>query len=466
MIFQDGTKQACKKTDCHALNTYGITSLFIFALLLIVPANASAEDRVERIESRLQAMEQKLEALIKENMLLKERVKASTGQQSEGAEQANLKTPATATESEKNQTAHIETPQTTSETQQSASIDALQQENVAILDRLDDVESIAEETAFKFGNLVDISGYADVEYYGTTQPGTNSKFRIRHFSLFFAKEIQDDWSLFSEIEFEDAPFIESIHTANTAKTVQGKFLVEQMYIKYNPSIDWDILAGRYLTPAGIWNVYHYYPYVLTQERPFMVRVLFPQFADGLQLRKTFSLGDSLLDAHLYVANGVGNPGRLDRNVSKAVGAKLNFSPDFSFDMQVGASYYRDKDNLNVIRTTSGAHFMFDYDNLSFQAELAIRQNSPLNALKFKDMSAYGQVTYDIGKWTVGGRYDWFKANSLLPLTNKYRTTAAVNYHFSHNVLGKLEYNLNTFDDPAIPRWHEVIAAITVAIGDL
>ncbi len=449
--------------ESSGLAARGRALFIIFSFLSFVPADAFSEDRFERIERELNTLEQKLETLRKENESLTERVKMINASEQEA--KAMIDALRKASELLK-ESAKIEAGREGEEAQQPVSIGALKQEHEEIKERVEQIESNEEENAIKFANLVDVSGYADVEYYFTNQPGQNSKFRVRHFSLFFSKQIQDEWSLFSEIEFEDAPFIESAHTTDTASNVQGKFLVEQMYIKYQPTVDWSLVAGRFLTPAGIWNVYHYYPYVPTQERPFMVRNIFPQWSDGLQLRKSFNVFDSLLDMHLYVANGAGNPGRLDRNVSKALGAKLNYIPDLIVDTQLGASYYREKDNQNITRSSYGLHLMLDYAQLGFQSEFARRQNNPLNAASYNDTSAYAQLTYDIDKWILAARYDWYDTNSLLSLADKYRYTGAINYRFAHNVLGKLEYNLNTFDDPASQNFHEVIMAITVAIGDL
>ena len=96
-------------------------------------------------------------------------------------------------------------------------LNEIKKENEELKRRLDVMEAANEEDRYHLSSkLVDISGYADVEYYHTDQEGENDKFRIRHFSLFFNKDIQKEWKLFTEIEYEDAPFIESRHTNDTA----------------------------------------------------------------------------------------------------------------------------------------------------------------------------------------------------------------------------------------------------------
>lgn len=345
----------------------------------------------------------------------------------------------------------------------------IRKENEELKKRVENVEADGEETKYNFGllsKMVDVSGYADVEFRHTDEQGESDGFRVRHLSLFFTKDIQPEWKLFTEIEYEDAPLIESEHTTDDADKVQGKVFVEQMYIEYHPSLTLDVRLGRFLTPAGIWNIYHYYPYVPTQTRPLMVRKVFPQVSDGVQVRKSFQLGGSMLDAHLYVANGAGNPGRLDRNEQKAVGARLNFSPDLLSGVSVGGSAYRERDNSDVVRTTLGAHLHVTFHDLELQGEYAWRDNDPETGAEFNDTGFYAQLAWDIGDWTLAARYDWYDPNDTSPEADMFRYTAALNYHFAHNVVGKAEYNRNEFDDPATADFNEVILAIVVAIGDL
>lgn len=343
----------------------------------------------------------------------------------------------------------------------------IRKENNELKLRLQEVETDDEEVRHdlqKLSSLVEVSGYADAEFYFTDQENENNKFRIRHLSLFFSKDIQKEWKLFSEIEYEDAPLIESRHTTDTPDKVQGKLFVEQMYIEYHPQVKWDMRFGRFLTPAGIWNIYHYPPFVPTQERPLIVRKIFPQVSDGIQLRNSFTLKESILDTHLYIANGSGNPGRLDRNENKGIGARVN--ADIIYGLSAGASYYREKDNQNINADSYGVHLLFNHAPFKFQTEYQFRHNAPESARSFNDKGLYAQLTYDIAKWTFAGRWDWYDSNDTDSKNDLFRYTGAVNYHFAHNVVGKAEYNRNEFDDPAVKDYNEVILAIVVAIGDL
>lgn len=345
----------------------------------------------------------------------------------------------------------------------------LEEEVKEIKKRVEEIENEQEEERHRstvLSRLVDVSGYADVEFILTSEEGENNRFRVKHLALFFSKEVGRRWKLFSEIEYEDAPVIEADSSTDTVKTAQGKVFLEQMYIEYKPKVDYDIRAGRFLTPAGIWNIYHYPPYVPFQTAPLFIRNVFPEVSDGIQVRKTFAVRDSTLDAHVYAANGSGNPGRLDRNENKAVGARLNYPVEALGGLEFGASYYREEDNSGVMKSSYGAHLLFTKSKFEFQGEFAFRNNHPDNSRDFVDRGAYGQLSYSTGDWTLAGRYDWYDADSTDARNDRFRYTAALNYRFAHNVLGKAEYNRNEFDDAAVKDYNEVIFAIAVAIGDL
>lgn len=334
--------------------------------------------------------------------------------------------------------------------------------------KIQDIDNVfMEEQESLTAQFVKISGYADAELRFTNNKNDNNSFRIRHLSLFFSKRVQEKWKFFSEIEFEDAPNIESDHiTDDTVGTVQGKILVEQVYIEYQPRLGLELRFGRFITPAGYWNIFHYYPYVPTQTKPIFVKKIFPSFSDGVQARSAFNLGDAMLDTHLYISNGSGNPGRLDRNNEKAVGVRVNLSMDVLDGFDAGFSYYRDTDNTDSLNNSFAVHLKLVHGDYKLQTEYAIRNNSPDVLPDFKDAGAYAQMSYDLNRWTVAARYDWYDLNDELKDTNQFRYTGALNYHFAHNVIGKMEYNVNEFDDPLEEDYNELITSIVIAIGDL
>ncbi|TAN63406.1 hypothetical protein EPN18_02510 [bacterium] len=346
----------------------------------------------------------------------------------------------------------------------------IKKENEGLKKRLEDIEVDQEDTKQGYSTiskLVDVSGYADAELNFTNQTGEVSRFRIRHLSLFFSKDIEKEWKFFSEIEYQDAPLIEANPKTDTVNRAQGLIFVEQMYIQYRPVIDLDLRFGRFLTPVGIWSFYRYPPYVPTQTYPLFYKVVFPEVSDGIQLRKSFAAFKSIIDTHLYVSNGAGTPGYGDRNEGKALGGRVNYATDLVRGLEFGGSFFGERDHTSTLRHSYGAHLLLTRSIFKFQNEFTARHNHPVNGTgDFYDMGFYSQLSGEFGKWVLAGRYDWYTKDDRGSDTDHWRYTGAVNYHFAYSVLGKMEFNRNMYNSPNIRDYDELIFSIVVAIGDL
>ncbi len=240
--------------------------------------------------------------------------------------------------------------------QLSHDVETLKKENEQLKERVKNLEVKDEEDSFTEKKKVTISGYADVEYDFTNQPGVNDHFSINHLSLFFSEKLKKEWSLFSEVEFSGGTNFQSNSNSDTVATAQGGISVEQMYIKYRPAPEFEVSLGRFLTPAGIWLIYHYPPFVPTQQQPLFIGINFPSYSDGLKLGYTFGVFDSTVDAQVYVANGSGNGGTNDRNSNKPVGGRLDVTTDiFANKLEYGASYLSQVDNTGMYQNAFGAH---------------------------------------------------------------------------------------------------------------
>ena len=93
-------------------------------------------------------------------------------------------------------------------------------------------------------DLVKISGYADAELRITSNKNDNNSFRIRHLSLFFSKKVQEKWQFFSEIEFEDAPKIESDTFRRTAaRQCRVRSSLNRSISNISRSLAWNSASG-------------------------------------------------------------------------------------------------------------------------------------------------------------------------------------------------------------------------------
>lgn len=334
-------------------------------------------------------------------------------------------------------------------------VDDLKRDLERVQTRLEVLEAEDEEKTRALSDLMEIAGYGDGEYKITDQKGKNNEFRVHHLSLFFMKRIGDKWRMFSEIEYEDGP--------NTAKN-EGKIFVEVFTLEYYLNQYLNFRLGRFLTPGGIWNVDHYPPFVLTQERPQHIRKIFPQLQDGLQLLGSTHVASVTTDYILYVSNGQGNTGHGDGNEDKAVGARLKFSLPVLSRAEIGTSYYREEMNDDTDFKAAGADLLLSWKNMRLQAEYAKGFFDPRAGSGDQRIGYYGQLEYDIKNWTLGYRYDWYDPSTDTDNDRKTINTLALNYHFTPYVVGKMENHFVDPQDRAEDSYHLTILSIAIYLG--
>ena len=305
--------------------------------------------------------------------------------------------------------------------------------------RLDDSESKSE-------SLVDIAGYANMMFIMTDKAGMNNRFRIHHMNLQLSKEITEGWNFFTEIEFEDGVQLEAEDGADPPELeeAKGALMIETMYVDAEVTDYLSLRMGRYLDPAGIWNVNHYAPFVPTMIRPQIVsNKVFPNILDGVQAFGNKSIGaDYVGEYHLYVANGFGESGKTDSNEDKGYGASFNLKFLSLYDLDVGVSAYSGLDSGDVDRDSVGADVKFRVKELQVQGEYAKAELTTDAGVETEKSGWYGQLEYDISKVvdkvSLIYRYDTYEDTALATNKEMVVNTAALNYRFSPNLVVKME----------------------------
>ena len=305
-----------------------------------------------------------------------------------------------------------------------------------------------------------VTGYVDAEYVNDTRDGTFHGFRMHHFSLFFTKRFNDDWRFFSEIEFEDGVKHES-------GTTEGKIFVEAVNVDYQWRAGQFARIGRFFTPAGIWSIDHYPPFVPTQERPMHIRNIFPQIVDGVDAFGTLPVGDHFLKYDLYLVNGDGTPGSGDDNDQKAVGARASLLLSGFKYLEVGVSGFRDTNTSGASlteKTAYGLHGKWKTGPVTLQGEYAAATLDPQSGASIDKLGYYLQGMYDINQWTVGYRYDfWDEQESAAK--DETRNSVFVNYHVTPNIVWKLEHHIIDDEDVSKVDYEKTILSIAYYLGD-
>jgi hypothetical protein len=320
----------------------------------------------------------------------------------------------------------------------------LKEQITALEKRLEKVEATSEISAAWFDDInsrlkdeIEITGYIDGELDITSQQGANNHFRSRHLSVLIGKTINDQWRIFAETEYENAPVINPDDKSQSSGTI----LLEQVYIERMFAPEIKIRTGRFLTPAGIWLINRYSPFTPTQTRPQHIQKIFPQFLDGALAHGSLNFNDNLISYHVYAANGEGNSGGADSNQDKTVGGRLDlFFPAF-YNTKIGVSALNDKLSDGTNKTAKGVDLQFRVDQFRVQAEYAVGDyNSNNSGQSYKSEGYYVQAQYDIGKFTIFYRYDYYAPDNSTDLNKVTVNTGGGNYHWTPYIVSKIENN--------------------------
>ncbi|MFQ5509819.1 MAG: hypothetical protein ACE5FN_10875 [Leptospirillia bacterium] len=307
-----------------------------------------------------------------------------------------------------------------------------------LAEALEEVDTLNEH----HNNGVHISGYTDVEYRHSDQRGVTPSVRLHHLSLFLSQKVSEQWRFFSEIEYEDAPNFEAT-SPSSISDAEGKIFVEAVNIDFLWQPWLTFRFGRFFTPAGIWSVNHYPPFVPTQERPLHIRNIFPQLVDGALAHGSRPMGAGFLDYDVYAGNGEGNSGKQDQNTHKAVATRASWRlPDYHA-LEVGATAYRDRLNNRDTKTAYGMHLRFVLNRLAFQGEWAEARIDPVGGTEHAHQGLYTQLLYRWGNYAVGYRYDLFNQNNT-----QVRNSMMANYQVDENTVVKLEHHADDFSSAA------------------
>lgn len=327
-----------------------------------------------------------------------------------------------------------------------------------------------QDLSEEINSSLKISGYADVEYKGSSEEGVNEEFRMHHLSLFFTKQFDNKIKFFSEIEYEDAPKFEGENDGSgELETAAGKIFVEALNFDWNYSQNLNVRVGRFFTPAGIWSEDHYPPFVTTQERPLHIRKIFPQLVDGISIFGSSELTTNhFFNYTAYLGNGESNvSGKKDLNSSKGFGFKGDYHAPWLDDFTLGFSLYRDNNdsaNNDAEKFAYGYHINLRKNNFSLQGEYAKQELDFVDILEDNISEGYyAQLLYQFEQWGVGYRFDVFNETEL-DIDQTTRNSLFVNYHLNEYFTLKGEYHQDSYEDSIIDDYSSYILSVTGYLG--
>jgi hypothetical protein len=265
------------------------------------------------------------------------------------------------------------------------------------------------------GLALDLYGFADFGYAHSFNDfvagAPYDSFAIGNLNIYLASKLGDSWQSLAEVRFsylphgyKDAFVPGSVRTDTTVgdytdygrPTRWGGIMIERAYLEYLAHPLFNVRAGHFLTPYGIWNVDHGSPVIIGTRAPYMVgESLLPESQTGLEIYGTYHLDPVKLGYHLTLSNGRGPVDTYqDFNNNKAIGGRLFAradTPAGSFTLGVSGymGRYTDRDQQFVNGALSFP-IVLDYDERSLAADLKWE----LAGLLVQAEAAANEVVYD------------------------------------------------------------------------
>ncbi|MFA6179030.1 MAG: hypothetical protein WC696_05385 [Candidatus Methylopumilus sp.] len=159
------------------------------------------------------------------------------------------------------------------------------------------VEPAVTATSHKASLLegFELGGYSSAGL--NIHPGGEKDAALNEVSLILRWEGESRLRFFGELELEH-PLTWNQDARFTSHG--SKVDLERLYFDYNLSEQVNVRAGRFLTPAGRWNLLHAAPLVWTSTRPLATSRLFPISTNGAMVYGAAPLGDKAFEYTFFV----------------------------------------------------------------------------------------------------------------------------------------------------------------------
>lgn len=197
------------------------------------------------------------------------------------------------------------------------------------------------------------------------------KAAVDEISLIFGWESDSRFKFFGELELENPiSWGDNQHFSTRERYLD----LERLYLDYNYSEKINFRAGRFLTPAGRWNLLHAAPLVWTSTRPLATSRLFPIATNGFMAFGAVPLRDSAFEYTVFVEaleDQIDDDNEIKFKDVK--GARFTFGQDFNFGLNLLS--FTEKTASNPSYRMLGLDFITHYQDIEFLGEGFQRWNT-------------------------------------------------------------------------------------------
>ncbi len=300
--------------------------------------------------------------------------------------------------------------------------------------------------------MLQIQGFADVDYRVTNEAGKNNAFLLGQLDLFITSRLSDKFNVLSELVIQ------------AGQDNAFSFEIHRLLLQYYPNDYFNLNVGRYHTAIGYYNTaYHHGQWFQTAAtRPFIFAFegqggILPLHNVGVSLSGRIPSGALGLRYFAEVGNGrsVNSPGDRavqtanDENSGKAVNFGMFMRPDWAKGLQAGFSVYRDRltptGRPEVNQTIMAAHLVFHNSDYEWLNEALLLRHAPAGGPRpFNSPAFYTQFARRIGQAWPFFRYEYLNVpddDPIYPTIGRRNgPTVGLRYDLTEFAAFKVQYD--------------------------
>lgn len=275
---------------------------------------------------------------------------------------------------------------------------------------------------------IDVGGYASAR--AQINRGGKAEAAIDEVSLILNWNNQDRWSLFAEIEMEK-PL--SWQEGVGVRAKDAALDIERLYADYTFTNQFNIRAGRFLTPVSRWNLLHAAPLVWTTTRPAATSRLFPMALNGMMVYGIKPWGNATFEYAAFAEMLRDQREEVHEiHYKNAFGLRGLYSG--SFDASVSVMEFDEDELIKRQYRMVGLDFIKSYNGWEFSGEAFYRRTKDFGE---SSGGAYLQGVAPLGKkWFGIGRLESFKGTTQ---ENQERYVLGLAWRYRNNQIFKIEY---------------------------
>ena len=258
----------------------------------------------------------------------------------------------------------------------------------------------AESEAPSYLENFSLGGYSSADI--NVHPGGKTESAINEIGLIVSWENGSRFRFLTELDL-DRPF--SFHRNDTVVGQDFYFDLERLYVDYNLSEKINLRVGRFLTPAGRWNLVHAEPLVWTSTRPLATSRLFPLATNGLMVYGAVPLANNAFE-YSFFAEGLKDQivNHNDIPFEDTVGARFTLSGKVNWGLSL--LEFHETTPTNPLFHLVGIDFLVKNEGWEFSGEAFQRYN---NNYTDGGNGAYLQGVAPLGnQWFAVARIENFK----------------------------------------------------------